>query len=264
MNSEQQALWSTIQAFDIDGGPASLTFTKRLARENGWNAAFAERVVDEYKKFVFLCAAAGHPCSPSDEVDQAWHLHMIYTESYWIRLCGEVLPKPLHHGPTKGGQVEADKFVDWYERTLESYRAFFRQEPPTDIWPSGKDRFANSSAWKRVDTSRFWMAPRAGLRRAAKWVGAGTALLVGGLGCGYLAQTSSSGIVLFLVVGMIFFLVIVAILVSRSNRGGGSSGSGCSSSGGSGCGSSHHSGDSSDGGSDGGSGCGGGCGGGGD
>lgn len=99
MNSEQRELWSTIRSFDIDGGPASLTFSKRLARENGWSVGYAERVVDEYRKFVFLCMASGHKCTPSDEVDQAWHLHMIYTESYWTRFCGEVLPRSLTMSP---------------------------------------------------------------------------------------------------------------------------------------------------------------------
>lgn len=92
MNSEQLELWSTIRSFDIDGGPASLTFSKRLARENGWSVGYSERVIDEYRKFVFLCMVSGHKCTPSDEVDQAWHLHMIYTESY-------LLPRPLHNVP---------------------------------------------------------------------------------------------------------------------------------------------------------------------
>lgn len=237
MNSEQRELWSTIRSFDIDGGPASLTFSKRLARENGWSHGFSERVIDEYRKFVFLCMASGHKCTPSDEVDQAWHLHMIYTESYWTRFCGEVLPRPLHHGPTKGGQAEDDKFVDWYERTKESYRAFFGQEPPLDIWPSSQHRFANASAWKRVDTSQFWMIPRRSLSRASAWSAGALALMVGGVGCNYLAQ-ASSGITAALFIFVLFLVLVIFIAIAAANNNRGGSGNGSHSHYGSGCGSS--------------------------
>jgi hypothetical protein len=41
MKSEHRELWSKILAFDIDGGPAELSFAGSLARENGWFAAAA-------------------------------------------------------------------------------------------------------------------------------------------------------------------------------------------------------------------------------
>ena len=74
MNREQTTLYDAIMSFPLDdpGGPA--TFVARLARENGWTRAFAERVVTEYRRFVFLAVAGGHFASPSDAVDQAWHL----------------------------------------------------------------------------------------------------------------------------------------------------------------------------------------------
>ncbi len=56
-------LYRRIVEFDIDGEPAEFSFTRRLARENGWSIDFAYRVVGEYKRFLFLLAAAGHPVS---------------------------------------------------------------------------------------------------------------------------------------------------------------------------------------------------------
>ena len=106
MDGTQRDLWRRLEAFQLDDASASLTFTRRLARENDWEPAYARRVVDEYKRFVFLAMTAGHEVTPSDEVDQAWHLHLTYTRSYWGGLCGEVLGRPLHHGPTKGGADE--------------------------------------------------------------------------------------------------------------------------------------------------------------
>ncbi|MBO2012701.1 TIGR04222 domain-containing membrane protein [Hymenobacter negativus] len=152
-------LWAKLEALDLDGG-AALSFSKRLARDNGWTAAFAQRVVLEYKRFVYLAATCGHPVTPSDEVDQAWHLHLVYTRSYWDELCGQVLGFPLHHGPTKGGAAEGHKFQDWYARTLQSYTAAFGTLPPADIWPEATVRFGEAPYYRRVNLRRHWLLPR--------------------------------------------------------------------------------------------------------
>ena len=58
-------LYRKILEFDIDGKPVDFPFVRRLARENGWRIAYARQVVIEYKRFLFLAVAAGHPVSPS-------------------------------------------------------------------------------------------------------------------------------------------------------------------------------------------------------
>jgi hypothetical protein len=257
VDKQHLELWDRISSFWIDGAQAALSFAKRLARENGWSLAYADRVIDEYKRFVFLCMTAGHKCTPSDQVDQAWHLHMVYTESYWTRMCGEVLGRPLHHGPTKGGDQENDKFVDWYERTKESYRAAFGTEPPADIWPPSSERFANAGAWQRVDTSRFLIVYR---RRAKSNVllAAGGACALFLAGCGILTSDDPTGrVLLMLGIGFSAIALIIYGAVAgwfRGRGGGGCGGGACG--GGAGCG-----GDSSGcgGGGCGGGGCGGGC-----
>lgn len=184
MNTITGGLRSRLEGFEIDEPGVSLPFSARLARENGWTLAFAGRVVREYKRFLFLTASAGHPVTPSEEVDQAWHLHMVYTRSYWDRLCGEVLGRPLHHDPTEGGAAEGMKFRDWYARTLESYRIHFGENPPGDIWPGVEKRFARAGEAQWVDRSRYWLVPRPGwLPRARKTLGSLLlmAVAVGGL-----------------------------------------------------------------------------------
>lgn len=160
MDAEQRALWERLERFDPDVPGASLTFTHRLARENGWSHAFAHRVVGEYKRFVFLAMTAGHPVTPSDEVDQAWHLHLTYTRSYWQELCGEVLRSPLHHGPTRGGPAEGQRFERQYADTLASYRRLFGAEPPRDVWPPASVRFGEAPDFVRVNTQRVWVVPK--------------------------------------------------------------------------------------------------------
>lgn len=157
MTSEQQALYQRIQTFSFHDGPVKFPFAARLARDNGWSAGYAARVITEYRRFAFLAMVAGHPVTPSDQVDQVWHLHLLYTESYWDRFCRGTLGKPLHHHPTKGGSGERGKFDDWYENTLSSYRRLLGNEPPSDIWPHSGARFGDDIHFQRVNTKRYWI-----------------------------------------------------------------------------------------------------------
>ena len=161
--AERQDLLNRIQAFSFDEGECALPFADRLARENQWSDMHAERVISEYKRFMFLAMVAGHPVTPSDEVDQVWHLHLLYTRSYWERFCGEVLGRELHHDPTTGGRSERGKFAHWYDRTLESYRRIFGP-PPQDIWPGPAIRFCEDLHYARVNTWRNCVIPKIWLR----------------------------------------------------------------------------------------------------
>lgn len=103
---ERERLLREIQNFSLNEEGGSARFAKKLARENGWSQKYAERVVKEYKRFLFLAAASGEEVLPSEEVDQAWHLHLVHTKSYWDDLCGKALGKALHHNPSKDGKSE--------------------------------------------------------------------------------------------------------------------------------------------------------------
>jgi hypothetical protein len=166
IESESPTLRQRIEGFVLDEPGVTLPFTSRLAREQGWSHVFAARVVREYKRFLCLACEAGHPVTPSEEVDQAWHLHLVYTQSYWKDLCEDVLGRELHHGPTRGGAAEGEKFVDWYGKTLESYGRLFGEAPPTDIWPSPAQRFGGPSTARWVDPAKFWIVPKPQL----KWI----------------------------------------------------------------------------------------------
>ncbi|OYQ34069.1 hypothetical protein CHU92_12085 [Flavobacterium cyanobacteriorum] len=91
MTPSEKQLWERIQRFPIDEENAALTFSARLARENGWSRKYTQEVITEYKRFIFLCCVSPTPVTPSDPVDQAWHLHLTYTRSYWIDFCKNTL-----------------------------------------------------------------------------------------------------------------------------------------------------------------------------
>ena len=128
-----------------------MTFAARLARENRWTVEHAERVISEYKRFCYLAMTAGHEVTPSDAVDQAWHLHLTYSRDYWQVFCPQVLEAQLHHGPTKGGAAERGRFYHQYAATLVAYEAAFGHVPPADIWPTARKRFLIDPGGVRVN-----------------------------------------------------------------------------------------------------------------
>src|SRR4051812_26985521 len=100
------ALWQAINAYDLDAADAALPFSHRLARETGWSLAFSKAAIADYKRFIYLICVADRMLTPSDVIDEVWHLHLIYTQDYWDRFCAETLKRKIHHGPTQGGQAE--------------------------------------------------------------------------------------------------------------------------------------------------------------
>lgn len=156
---EVQALWEKLESFQLDDNNAVFDFSARLSKENGWSREFTTRAIQEYKRFLLLAMHAGHPVTPSEAVDQVWHLHLVYTRSYWQVLCGEILGRPLHHEPTKGGAMEGGKFREQYQCTLKSYRRLFGEEPPADVWMSVEHCF-RPKVLRWVDVSRHWTLPK--------------------------------------------------------------------------------------------------------
>ena len=212
-------LWRRIDGFELDDMGAALTFTRRLARDNGWTNAFAARAVEEYKRFCYLAFRAGHPVTPSDEVDQAWHLHLAYTRSYWDEFCGEVLGGPLHHGPTKGGRAEGAKFRDWYQTTRDSYVRIFGTPPPDDIWPDTERRFHNAGSFRRINTSSVWLIPKPAIRRAAPAAGMLPVALVALAACTELDGGGIAGGTVLVIAVAVLLAMIISIKRPNSGRG---------------------------------------------
>ena len=149
---EEDNLWKVIAEHEVDQPGTVYGFLGRLAFENGWTTEFARGALLEYKRFIYLLCRAGHPVTPSVEVDQVWHLHLLYTRDYWDEFAPKLSTRP-HHGPTKGGTSEHSKFKDWYERTLNSYERIFGESPPNCYWPPCSVRFRADQALKFIDVS---------------------------------------------------------------------------------------------------------------
>lgn len=171
MNQTEQERWSRIQDFLLDDPEADLSFSQRLARENGWTHAYAQQVTDEYRKFIFLACVSGTQITPSDPVDQAWHQHLTYTKSYWQDLCRDTLGRELHHNPTKGGVEEHKKFESCYTETFRLYEDKFGYAPPANVWQNARTRFADTD-FVRLSRRQHWIIGKPRLSQSSGWISA--------------------------------------------------------------------------------------------
>lgn len=130
------ALWQRINEFNLDEPGVIFPFSRKLAKENNWEADFTTQAIAEYKKFTYLCCVLPRGASPSYVVDQVWHMHLIYTQNYWERFCDSILEQKLHHHPSTGGTTDQRKHEAWRRDTLDQYRLIFGEEPPPHIWTS--------------------------------------------------------------------------------------------------------------------------------
>lgn len=139
--SSAAALLARVEAHPLTAPGEPLAFESRLAADNGWTLGHAVRVVREYRRFLVLTQVAGSPVCPSDDVDQAWHLHITRTADY-ERFCREALGRFLHHHPAAPGADEHQRHRGMYVGTLAHYRRAFEADAPADVWPDVDARFA--------------------------------------------------------------------------------------------------------------------------
>ena len=253
---QSDPLWAALAAMRIGPDAAASTFTARLAAENGWSPAHAEAVAHEYRRFLYLVAKAGEPLTPSDDVDQAWHLHLLHSRHYWEVLCAQILGRPLHHEPAAGGADDAERHRRQYEATLARYRTTFGDAPPPGIWPATGAHLPLKPL--RIDAGRYWLVPRMSVGAAAPLAAAFLTAACSALAANHAAKGGGISWPSVLVVagGILGLALLCKLLITGGGKGGGG---GCSAGGCGGMGG----GDSHGGGGHGcgGHGCGGGCGG---
>ena len=133
-------------------------FSARLRHTTGWSAAHIQRVLVEYRRFLYLAVRRRGRVCPSGAVDEAWHTHLLDTPRYFGAFCPQVLGTTLHHVPDRGGGTRDD--ARQYRATLRAYRWVFGEPPPADIWPAPAQRWAERR--RHVDLHSHWLLPRPG------------------------------------------------------------------------------------------------------
>ena len=155
-NKSHAELYQKIVDFPLDNPDVKFPFSTQLAIANDWSLDYTHQAIDEYKRYLFLMVIAGHKVSPSDQVDQVWHQHMLYSHSYWEDFCTHTVHKKLHHWPAEGNS----EFHDWYEKTIESYILFFGHRPPKHIWVDPAVRLKTRTHFIRIDKEEHWVIPK--------------------------------------------------------------------------------------------------------
>jgi uncharacterized protein (TIGR04222 family) len=142
MKPKHETLWSRIENAPLISESGDRQMAARLADEHGWTSSHTTRVIYEYRRFLFLAVGADHVVSPSDPIDQVWHLHLLHTRAYQA-YCRDILGRPLHHQPSNGEPCMKSALRKQYMATIHSYRELFGEDPPGAIWPS--------AAWSSAD-----------------------------------------------------------------------------------------------------------------
>jgi uncharacterized protein (TIGR04222 family) len=153
----QRDFYRRIQSYALDDPSHEMGFVWHLMRLTSWSRECCLRAMEEYKKFAFLAAVAGHSVVPSDQVDQVWHLHLLDSKAYWEDFCPNVLGLKLHHRPARGGSQERESMHRLYRVTIDRYRQFFG-EPPLDLWPPADLRFGSDLRRQRAPIMRHLTA----------------------------------------------------------------------------------------------------------
>lgn len=168
--AQPSELWDRIAAHDFKLGHP-LGFICRLARDKGWTQDFAEAAVMEYRRFCFLAVISPTPVTPSEEVDEVWHMHLTYTRDYWDIWCAQVLGRALHHDPTRGSPADQAVFRQQYAATLALYELHFGP-PPELFWPATHRRFRFMPRFRTMDADRHFRLPKPS--RLLSWIKKGT------------------------------------------------------------------------------------------
>lgn len=124
-NETALKLWNAIENYEMPFGPEYLRY------KFGWSDQFSSKALDAYKKFSFLAHISKEQVTPSQIVDEVWHLHILHTLAY--RNFSAICENFLHHHP--GMPNEQIKWNGQYLKTIYLYREVFREEPASSAWP---------------------------------------------------------------------------------------------------------------------------------
>ena len=134
MDYRLDPLWLKINTMNAEGLAAFAPLLQTLEVQMGQSASMAQRIIEEYRKFLFLAMRAGHQVIPPGPVNDAWMAHIESMQGYWETLAQMISERPLVGGGEARSFASA---TDAWKATLESYERIFGTKPPMDIWGKG-------------------------------------------------------------------------------------------------------------------------------
>lgn len=131
LSEANRAIWEAIASHEMPEDGVGLSFREQLARAQGIRTTSADRAIEEYRRFLYLCATTDAPAAPPKAVELVWKLHMQHTRDYNDVLCAAIGTR-IDHAP--GMDATSDR--TGYRALKAAYCATFG-DPPAKIWKSG-------------------------------------------------------------------------------------------------------------------------------
>lgn len=119
--------------------------TKRFAEEQGLTIDAAKEYEREMKRYFLLRYSLKRRYGMMGKTDDYWHLFIIFTKQYHD-FCNSAFATYLHHRPaeTRSNDASAGENI-LYIRFLVDYYRFFKEVPPSNIWPFSMEIFGDLS-----------------------------------------------------------------------------------------------------------------------
>lgn len=120
---------------EVDAYPVPELLVPRIMKVHHRDREFAEAIVKEAKRMLYLGEVAQKAVTPSEEIDDAWHEMILFTP-YYHKLCRFLGTDYIHHDPepeTPPSKTGAPG-VSQYDETLALYELHFGAKPDERYW----------------------------------------------------------------------------------------------------------------------------------
>jgi hypothetical protein len=77
----------------------------------GWDEQRVDEAIANYQLFLLFTQLFGVPVSPSKDVDEVWHSHLLHSNKYFLD-CEKIFGHYLHHLPNPSRPKELDGFYE--------------------------------------------------------------------------------------------------------------------------------------------------------
>lgn len=111
---------------------------ERFSTKQGVSKTEAQKVFNETKKFLILCASnCGSGLSPSTTVDEMWHTFILFSRDYF-KFCELIGAGYIHHDPSVKPQPNS------YQKTFDGLQKLFGKID-LKYWSTPSDSCCNHS-----------------------------------------------------------------------------------------------------------------------
>jgi len=133
---------------DVDAYEVPSFLAERIAKIHKVPRDFADGLIREAKRMLYLCCVSNESVAPSDRVDWAWHEMLMFTHFY--QEFSEFIGAFIHHVPN-APEDEDDAPETWetiqktlgvprngsetYRKMKQNYQKFFGIAPDPLYWP---------------------------------------------------------------------------------------------------------------------------------